>query len=68
MCIAITITGAMSGSYRSACAAKDMIAEDYPDKKIYVMDSMSTGPELMLLTRRAITYAMEDIDFDTMVK
>ena len=68
MCIAITITGAMSGSYRSACAAKDMIAEDYPDKKIYVMDSMSTGPELMLLTRRAIKYAMEDIDFDTMVK
>ena len=68
MCIAITITGAMSGSYRSACAAKDMIAEDYPDEKIYVMDSMSTGPELMLLTRRAITYAMEDIDFDTMVK
>ena len=68
MCIAITITGAMSGSYRSACAAKDMIAEDYPDKKIYIMDSMSTGPEMVLLARKAISFALDDISFDEMVK
>ncbi len=64
--IAITITSELSGSYRSACAAKDMIQEDYPDKNIFVLDSKSTGPEMVLLARKAVSFALEDISFDEM--
>lgn len=46
---AITITGGMSGSVRSAYAAKDMILEQKPEKEIYIIDSLSTGPEIVLL-------------------
>lgn len=46
---AITLTGSLSGSYQSAMAAKDMILEKYPQKKICVIDSKSAGPELTLI-------------------
>lgn len=46
---AITITGTLSGSYNSAEVARQMIMEEYPDKKIFLLDSKSTGPEMTLL-------------------
>lgn len=64
--IAITISGSLSGSYRSACAAKDMVLEEYPDKNIYVMDSLSTGGEMVLLTRKALELAQAGVDFEEM--
>lgn len=45
----ITITSALSGSYNSACVARDKVLEDDPDKKIYIIDSLSAGPELYLI-------------------
>lgn len=51
--IAITISSKLSGSYNSACAAKDMVLENQPDKKITVIDSRSTGPEMVLLVKRS---------------
>ena len=50
--IAITISSKLSGSYNSACAAKDMVLEEQPDKKIAVIDSRSTGPEMVLLVKK----------------
>jgi DegV family protein with EDD domain len=62
--IAITITGSLSGSYRSACAAKDMVMEEYPDKNILVIDSLSTGPEMVLLVNKAMELASAGLEFD----
>ena len=46
---AITITGTLSGS----CNAAQLAAEDYvqenPGKRVFVLDSLSTGPEQVLL-------------------
>ena len=46
---AITITGTLSGS----CNAAQLAAEDYmqenPGKRVFVLDSLSTGPEQQLL-------------------
>lgn len=50
--IAITISSKLSGSYNSACAAKDMVLEEQPDKKIAVIDSRSAGSELVLLVKK----------------
>ena len=46
---AITITSGLSGSYNSAMVARDMVLESHPEKKIYVMDSLSCGGELALI-------------------
>lgn len=39
----ITLSSKLSGSYNSACLAKDMFLEDHPDKKILVIDSKSAS-------------------------
>lgn len=51
--IAITISSRLSGSYNSAMAARGMVLEKYPEKKIEVIDSLSTGPKLVLLAQLA---------------
>lgn len=65
--IAITISGELSGSYNSACIAKNMILERCPDKKIAVIDSRSAGPEMALLVTRLCRMITAGCDFDTAV-
>jgi len=62
--IAITITGALSGSYNSACLAKTMVLEKYPDKKIHVIDTLSAGPEMSLIAKKAAELAASGMLFD----
>jgi DegV family protein with EDD domain len=45
----ITITSNLSGSYNSAMVAKEMYESENPDKKVCVIDSLSTGPEMRLI-------------------
>ena len=45
----VTITSNLSGSYNSACVAKREYEEAHPDRKVYVVDSLSAGPELALI-------------------
>lgn len=61
---AITITSALSGSYSSAMAAKDMILDEYPDKKIHVIDSLSAGPELTIILYKLMEYIKEGLSFE----
>lgn len=48
----VTITSGLSGSYNSACIAKQMYEEKYPGRKVRVIDSLSAGPELVLLIEK----------------
>lgn len=48
---AITITSALSGSYSSAMVAAEMFRDTRPDRKIFLFDSKSTGPEMILQVR-----------------
>ena len=41
--IVCTITSYFSGSYNSACTAKDIILEDHPDAKVTVINSLTPG-------------------------
>ena len=47
----VTITSGLSGSYNSAEIAGKIYKEKYPDRKVYSIDSLSTGPEMVLLIR-----------------
>lgn len=48
----ITITSGLSGSYNSATIAAKTYKEQYPDRNIYVVDSLSAGPEMLLLAEK----------------
>lgn len=61
---AITISSQLSGSMNSALAAMDMALEEHPGKKIAVLDSKSTGPELVLCVHELERLAREGVDFD----
>lgn len=45
----ITITATLSGSYNSAVLAKNYYEELYPDRKVFVLNSLTTGPEMALI-------------------
>jgi DegV family protein with EDD domain len=60
---AITITGCLSGSYGSAVVAKNMMLEKYPGKKIDVLDTLSTGPEMTLLVNKLAEFINKKFDF-----
>ncbi len=61
--ICITITGTLSGSYNAACIARDEYTEKYPDRKVYVINSLSAGPELKLLIEKAIELKENGLSF-----
>ena len=44
--IALTISSNLSGSYNSAMAARDMVLEESPEKKIFVLDTLSDSGAL----------------------
>ena len=46
---AITITGTLSGSYNAAQLAAEEYQQENPGKRVFVLDSLSTGPEQHLL-------------------
>lgn len=48
----ITITATLSGCYNSACVAKQLYEEQHPDKKVFVINSLSTGPEMKLIIEK----------------
>lgn len=48
----VTITGGLSGSYNSACAAKLTYETEHPGRRVFVMDSLSAGPEITMTVWR----------------
>lgn len=65
--IAITISSQLSGSMNSAMVAKEMAMEQNPQKKIAVLDSRSTGPELVLCVEEIERLIKDGVDFDDIV-
>lgn len=60
----VTMTGSLSGTYGSACAARDQYMQEYPERKVYVVDSKSTGPGERLLIEKLLEFFKEGISFD----
>ncbi len=66
--IAVTMTSALSGTYNSAVVAKNIVLEEYPDKKIHVIDSRSTAGGMVLILRKAEELISGGADFETVAK
>lgn len=65
--IAITISSQLSGSMNSAMVAKEIVLEKNPQKKIAVLDSRSTGPELVLCVEEIEKLIRRGADFEDIV-
>ena len=39
----LTLSSGISGAHNSACVARNMLAERYPDRKLYVVDSLAAA-------------------------
>lgn len=48
----VTITGGLSGSYNSACVAKRIYEEQHEGKRVFVVDSLSAGPEITMILEK----------------
>ena len=48
----VTITSGLSGSYNAACVAKGMYEAENPGRRVFVIDSLSAGPELTLIVEK----------------
>ncbi len=60
----ITISGSLSGSYNSACLARDLVLAEYPDKKVYVFNTLTAGPELSLIAEEIARLADSGLAFE----
>lgn len=59
-----TITSSLSGSYNSACAARDIYLQSHPNAKICVFDTLSTGPEMRLFVENLAALVKERLPFE----
>ena len=60
----VTITSGLSGTYNSACVAKEQYISEHPDAKICVVDSLSTGPGEVLLLEKMVEWKNEGKTFE----
>ena len=66
--ICMTITSKLSGSYNSAKVAAKEYEEQHPGRRVFVLDSMTTGPEMRLLIEKTEALFLAGLDFDSIVK
>ena len=64
----VTITSGLSGSYNAACIAKEMYEEANPGRQVYVIDSLSAGPELTLIADKLEQLILEGKRFEEIRK
>ena len=62
--IAMTISARLSGSYNSAMVGRAMALEKDPGKKIEVIDSLSTGPKLVMMAQNAVRQIHSHLPFE----
>ena len=63
----ITITSALSGSYNAASVAASQYALSHPDCNIHVFDSLSVGPEMLLLAEKISSLILKNYSFKDII-
>lgn len=64
----ITLTSAMSGTYNSACVARDMFLEEHADAKFAIFDSLSTGAEMKMAVDKIVSYKEQGYTMDQIME
>ncbi len=61
----VPITATLSGSYNSAVMAKKDYEEKYPDRRVFVLNTLTAGPEMTLMAHKLRDLILEGLDFDS---
>lgn len=64
----VTITATLSGSYNAAMMAKQSYEAQYPDRRVFVLNSLSTGPEMALIIDKIKELILEGKEYDEVCK
>ena len=59
-----TITSNLSGSFNAARLAKEDYEAAHPDRKVYVVDSLSAGAEIKLLAEKAEALILTGMEYE----
>ena len=62
--ICVTITSGLSGSYNSACVAKEAFESENEGKRVFVVDSLSAGPEMSLIVTKIKEYVESGMPYE----
>ena len=62
----LTLSSGISGVYNSAMIAKEELAEKYPDRKIYIVDSLAASSGYGLLMDKLADLRDEGMDIDSL--
>lgn len=62
--VGASITSGLSGCFNSARLAAKEYMRDNPGKKVFILDSLSTGPEMKLIIEKYAEYIKAGFSFD----
>lgn len=60
----VTITSGLSGSFNAARVAAEQYVAEHPERKVLVIDSLSTGGEMVLIMEKIRDLVLEDKTFE----
>lgn len=60
----VAITSNLSGAYNAAAIAAEEYMEQHPGRKVFILDSLSTGPEMELILEKYRELILAGKDFD----
>ena len=67
MVFGVTISRNLSGSYNAAEAAAREYAEEHPERRIHIFDTLSAGPEQAMVVERIALLADQGLPFEQIV-
>ena len=67
MVFGVTISRNLSGSYNAAEAAAREYAEEHPERKIHIFDTLSAGPEQAMVVEKIALLADRGLPFEEIV-
>ena len=59
----LTISGNISGSYNAACMAKEEYEERHPERRVFVLNTLSAGPEMALIAEFIRDRVLDGMDY-----
>lgn len=60
----LTITKHLSGSFNAAQQAAALYKEAHPERKVFIIDSLSTGPAMMMIVDKILACEAAGMDFE----
>ena len=67
MVFGVTISRNLSGSFNAAEAAAREYAEEHPDRKIHIFDTLSAGPEMAMVVEKIGQLVSQGLAFEEIV-